>query len=290
MPELAETTPQITLVPTPEEYQLTKELREARANGPSGTEGPLEDKASPYNLTEENNRITRKWGMVIDLDRCTGCHACETACYAENNIPVVGPQQWHEGRGHTWMRVERYWEGTYPNTKARFMPIPCQQCDNAPCEPVCPVYATYHNPEGINAMVYNRCLGTKYCANNCPYSVRRFNWFEHAFDEPLNQQLNPDVTVREKGVMEKCTFCIQRIRRAEERADAEGRELEPDEFTTACAQACPPKAITFGNVKDPEWSVTKLWNHPRRERLLEDLGTSPAVVYLRPAQNGETEA
>ena len=130
-------------------------------------------------------------------------------------------------------------------------------------------------------------FGTRYCGNNCPYSVRRFNWFEHHFEEPLNQQLNPDVTVREKGVMEKCTFCVQRIRRAEEKADVEGRELEPDEFTTACAQACPPKAITFGNIKDENWSVTKLWNDPRRFRLLEELGTSPAVVYLKTVDEEE---
>lgn len=270
--------------------QITQELRDERKLGPSATEGALEDQATPYALTEENGRVTRKWAMVIDLDRCTGCHACEHACYAENNVPFVGPHQEHDGRTMTWIRVERYWEGSYPNVKARFMPIPCQQCDNAPCEPVCPVYATYHNDEGLNAMVYNRCLGTRYCANNCPYSVRRFNWFEHMWEEPLNQQLNPDVTVREKGVMEKCTFCVQRIRRAEERADAEGRDLTPDEFTTACAQACPPKAITFGNVKDPNWTVSKLWNDPRRERLLEELGTSPAVVYLKPVDQGDQGA
>jgi molybdopterin-containing oxidoreductase family iron-sulfur binding subunit len=167
------------------------------------------------------------------------------------------------------------------------MPIPCQHCDNAPCEPVCPVYATYHNPEGVNTMIYNRCVGTRYCGNNCPYSVRVFNWFEHVWDEPLNQQLNPDVTVREKGVMEKCTFCIQRIRRAEEKADAEGRDLEPDEFTTACAQACPPKAIVFGNLKDNRWSVAKQWNDPRRFQLLDELGTSPAVVYLKTVDEEE---
>lgn len=161
------------------------------------------------------------------------------------------------------------------------MPILCQQCDNAPCEPVCPVYATYHNPEGISAMVYNRCVGTRYCGNNCPYDVRMFNWYSPEWDEPLNQQLNPDVTVRSKGVMEKCSFCIQRIRRAEEKADAEGRDLEPDEFTTACAQACPTKAITWGNSKDERWSVKKEWSNPRKFRLLEELGTSPAVVYLK---------
>ncbi len=259
-----------------------EELRQERRGGPdSGGDGPSEQKATPYVLDSVDGVKTRKWSMVIDLDRCTGCHACETACAMENNIPVVGEEQAHQGRLHQWIRVERYWEGEFPNVKARFMPIPCQHCDNAPCEPVCPVYATYHNPEGLNAMVYNRCVGTRYCGNNCPYDVRMFNWFEHSWDEPLNQHLNPDVTVREKGVMEKCTFCIQRIRRAEEKAGAEDRELAPDEFTTACAEACPPKAITFGNVKDDQWSVAKLWNDPRRFRLLEDLGTSPAVVYLK---------
>jgi len=223
----------------------------------------------------------RKWGMVIDLDRCTGCHACEAACSAENNIPVVGAEQCHKGHAHQWIRVERYWEGNYPNVKARFMPILCQQCGNAPCEPVCPVYATYHNPEGLNVMVYNRCVGTRYCGNNCPYEVRMFNWTEPAWETPLDQQLNPDVTVRGKGVMEKCTFCVQRIRRAEEQADADGRDLEPDEFTTACAQACPPKAIVFGDVNDKRWSVNKKREDPRRFTLLEELGTEPSVVYLK---------
>ena len=250
-----------TETPTAKDEAMTQELNADRRLGPDGgDEGPQEQKATPYVVTEQDGRVTRKWAMTIDLDRCTGCHACETACYAENNIPVVGDHQVHEGRIHTWIRVERYWEGTYPNVKARFMPIPCQHCDNAPCEPVCPVYATYHNPEGLNAMAYNRCLGTRYCGNNCPYSVRRFNWFEHAFDEPLNQQLNPDVTVR---------------------------DLEPDEFTTACAQACPPKAITFGNVKDDRWTVAKQWNDPRRWRLLEELGASPAVVYLKTVDQEE---
>lgn len=275
-----------------------KELAAERSAGPSGGgEGPAERATSPYAVQTEGEVAgkpfeTRKWAMVIDLDRCTGCHACETACYAENNVAVVGEHQQFQGRSMTWIRVERYWEGQYPNSKARFMPIPCQHCDSAPCEPVCPVYATYHNPEGLNAMVYNRCVGTRYCANNCPYDVRRFNWFEQNWEIPLNQQLNPDVTVREKGVMEKCTFCVQRIRRAEQAAEAEDRDLVPDEFTTACAEACPPKAITWGNVKtktndfDPEtdWSVAKLWNDPRRFRLLEGLGTSPSVVYLKTVQ------
>ena len=269
-----------------------KELAKERAGGPSsGGEGPSEIKASPYIVESQGGHKTRKWAMTIDLDRCTGCHACEAACAAENNIPVVGEEQAHQGRLHQWIRVERYWEGSYPNVKARFMPILCQHCDNAPCEPVCLVYATYHNPEGLNAMVYNRCVGTRYCGNNCPYDVRAFNWFEHSWDVPLNQHLNPDVTVREKGVMEKCTFCVQRIRRAEEKAGAEDRELEPDEFTTACAQACPPKAITFGDVKDDRWTVAKQWNDPRRFRLLEDLGVSPAIVYLKTVdEDAETVA
>lgn len=251
--------------------QIRAAVRPAPQSQPEKDES-LEEQATPYE---------RKWAMVIDLDRCTGCHACETACYAENNIPTVGGEEAYLGRTHQWIRVERYWEGAYPNVKARFMPIPCQQCDNAPCEPVCPVYATYHNPEGINAMIYNRCVGTRYCGNNCPYDVRVFNWREPRWEHPLNQGLNPDVTVRGKGVMEKCTFCIQRIRRAEEKADSEDRDLLPDEFTTACAQACPADAITWGNVKDPRWSVSRLWNDPRRFRLLESLGTSPAVVYLK---------
>jgi len=249
-----------------------QDLRNSVTGIGESQDGALEKQATPYE---------RKWAMVIDLDRCTGCHACEAACYAENNIPTVGPQEAHHGRAHQWIRVERYWEGAYPNVKARFMPILCQHCDNAPCEPVCPVYATYHNPEGLSAMAYNRCVGTRYCGNNCPYSVRQFNWHQPVWEEPLNQQLNPDVTVREKGVMEKCSFCIQRIRRAEEKADAEGRDLNIDEFTTACAQACPPKAITWGNIKDSKSAVSKLWNDPRRMRLLEELGTSPAVVYLK---------
>jgi Fe-S-cluster-containing dehydrogenase component len=255
-------------------------LSEKRLNEMKRTKPTLEEESEPY---------VRKWVMTIDLDRCTGCHACEAACAMENNVPNVGPEQAYLGRMHQWIRVERYWEGAYPDVKARFMPILCQQCDNAPCEPVCPVYATYHNPEGLNAMVYNRCVGTRYCGNNCPYSVRMFNWFEPLWDEPLDQQLNPDVTVREKGVMEKCTFCIQRIRRAEERADAEGRELEPDEFTTACASACPPNAITFGDIKDDRWSVSKLYNSERRFRLLEEVGTSPAVVYLKSVDQDATD-
>ena len=219
--------------------------------------------------------------MVIDLDRCTGCGACVVACHAENNVPFVGKELSGNGRAMHWIRIERYWEGEYPDVRARFVPVLCQQCDNAPCEPVCPVYASYQNEEGLNAQVYNRCVGTRYCANNCPYSVRYFNFFEPRWPKPLDQQLNPDVTVRSKGVMEKCTFCIQRIRSAKENAKGEGRLIRDREIQPACVQTCPPEAIVFGNLADPRSRVFRLSKSPRRFRLIEDLGTEPVVIYLK---------
>jgi molybdopterin-containing oxidoreductase family iron-sulfur binding subunit len=191
-----------------------------------------------------------------------------------------------------WIRLERYWEGGEDGGEfeARFVPMLCQHCGNAPCEPVCPVYATYHAPDGLNVQVYNRCVGTRYCSNNCPYKVRYFNWFgygepdrpQYAWPERMNWLLNPDVTVRAKGVMEKCTFCVQRIREAENRAAAEGREMHADEFTVACAQACPSKAITFGDAADPEWSVARMAQDRRAYHVFHEmLNTYPAVVYLK---------
>jgi anaerobic selenocysteine-containing dehydrogenase/Fe-S-cluster-containing dehydrogenase component len=227
-----------------------------------------------------------RWGMAIDLSKCTGCQACVTACYAENNIPTVGESEIYKGREMTWLRIERYWEdGEKPGNpvKARLIPMLCQHCTNAPCEPVCPVYAAYHTPDGLNAQVYNRCVGTRYCANNCPYKVRYFNWYkynEHAWPDPLQLQLNPDVTVRARGVMEKCTFCIQRIRGAQNNARLENRGLKDGEFTTACAQACPSDAIVFGNVRDPASRVARLQQDPRGYRVLEDLNTRSAITYL----------
>jgi anaerobic selenocysteine-containing dehydrogenase/Fe-S-cluster-containing dehydrogenase component len=227
-----------------------------------------------------------RWGMAIDLAKCTGCHACVTACYAENNIPTVGEGEIRKGREMTWLRIERYWEGgEEPNEPltARFVPMLCQHCTNAPCEPVCPVYAAYHTPDGLNGQVYNRCVGTRYCANNCPYKVRYFNWYKYnqsAWPEPLNLQLNPDVTVRARGVMEKCTFCIQRIRGAQNQARLENRPIRDGELTTACAQACPSDAIVFGNVKDPASRVARLHQNPRGYRVLEDLNTRSAITYL----------
>jgi Fe-S-cluster-containing dehydrogenase component len=250
----------------------------------------------------------RRWAMTVDLARCTGCSACVTACYAENNIPTVGAP-WQNatvyadarpgfnitrGREMNWLRLERYFEGAddgqfTEDFEARFVPMLCQHCGNAPCEPVCPVYATYHAPDGLNVQVYNRCVGTRYCSNNCPYKVRYFNWFgygepdrkQYAFPSPLDWQLNPDVTVRGKGVMEKCTFCVQRIRETETRARTEGRPVVPDEFTTACSQACPSRAITFGDAADPQWTVSKQVEDRRAYHVFEELNTYTAVVYLK---------
>jgi molybdopterin-containing oxidoreductase family iron-sulfur binding subunit len=226
-----------------------------------------------------------RWAMVVDLDRCTGCQACVVACHAENNIPVVGEEECERGRSMHWIRIERYWEGEYPNVKARFMPVLCQQCTEAPCEPVCPVFATYHSPEGLNAQIYNRCIGTRFCGSACPYKVRMFNWFRPDFPTPLQEQLNPEVSVRERGVIEKCTFCVQRIRTTEIDARAEGREVADGEVQPACVQTCPSSALVFGDLKDPDSRVSQLARSHRSFRLLDELGTDPAVIYLK---GGET--
>ncbi|MEJ7810451.1 MAG: molybdopterin-dependent oxidoreductase [Gemmatimonadaceae bacterium] len=272
---------------------------------------PSDDNAKGmYSPKHWSGMANRRWAMTIDLARCTGCSACVTACYAENNIATVGaPYQTKRaavpatpggnilrGREMNWIRLERYFEGGDeegaefdPAFDTRFVPMLCQHCGNAPCEPVCPVYATYHSPDGLNVQVYNRCVGTRYCSNNCPYKVRYFNWFgygepnrpQYAWPEPLNWQLNPDVNVRGKGVMEKCTFCVQRIREAEHRAKIEARPLVPDEFTVACAQACPSRAITFGDAADANWSVNRLVTDRRAYHVFEELNTFTAVVYLK---------
>lgn len=230
------------------------------------------------------------WTMVIDLDRCTGCQACVVACHAENNVPTVGEEEVTRGRSLHWLRIERYWddsapsavEGESPRVRARFLPVLCQHCERAPCEPVCPVFATYHSEsDHLNVQVYNRCIGVRYCANNCPYIARRFNWFAPYIPEPLNEQLNPDVTVRTRGIIEKCTFCIQRIRRVEEKARAEGRPIRDGEVQPACAQTCPTEAILFGDRRDPESRVARLAGSRRGFRLLEELGTEPSVIYLK---------
>jgi molybdopterin-containing oxidoreductase family iron-sulfur binding subunit len=221
------------------------------------------------------------WGMVVDLDRCIGCQACVVACQAENNIPINTEEVFLEHRAKEWIRIERYWEGEFPNVKARFMPVLCQHCGNAPCEPVCPVFATVHSSDGLNTQIYNRCIGTRYCANNCPYSVRYFNWGQPQWPEPLNSQLNPDVTVRGKGVIEKCTFCVQRINRARRDAARRGSVLSDDRLQPACAQACPTATLIFGNWNDPNSRINRLASDPRRYFVLEHLGTEPRVLYLK---------
>ena len=224
-----------------------------------------------------------RWGMTIDLDACTGCNACIAACNQENNIPAVGPRLVAQGREMHWIRLERYVDEHDGHLDVRHAPMLCQQCGAAPCESVCPVLATVHDEEGLNVMVYNRCIGTRYCSNNCPYKVRRFNYFPYDFwvREPEHLGLNPDVTVRSKGVMEKCTFCVQRIHVARDQAKTEGREIREGEVTPACAQTCPSRAITFGNLKDPKSRVTRDREDPRAYNVLDFLYTRPAVAYLQ---------
>jgi Fe-S-cluster-containing dehydrogenase component len=233
--------------------------------------------------------MAHRWGMVIDLDRCSGCEACVVACQAENNTVTVKPAEAAKGRAMHWIHVERYWEGEYPNVRVRYRPVLCQQCDAAPCEPVCPTYASYHNAEGLNAQVYNRCIGTRYCANACPYTVRVFNWFNPVWDRPLDLQLNPDVSVREVGVMEKCTFCNQRIMTAEIRAKAEGRELRDGEVSPACVQSCPAGAMVFGDLNDSKSQASRLARLERGTQLLAELGTAPKVFYLERESSHDNE-
>ena len=254
-----------------------------------------------------------KWAMSIDLDTCTGCNACSVACFAENNIPVVGKDKFEHGQQMHWMRIERYWDEDvsnpggrdFPDQGAQFLPMMCQQCEAAPCETVCPVAATNHTPDGLNSQIYNRCIGSRYCSANCPFKVRYFNWYDYPTDDSvwpaeMNQQLNPDVSVRSKGVMEKCTFCVQRISAAKVTAKGEGRLVHEGEIQTACQQACPTNAITFGNLVDTESKVHKQWEAQRVEidkdkqekdeekggtelrgyRILEELRAYPSVMYL----------
>src|SRR5438093_4096146 len=231
-----------------------------------------------------------RWGLAIDLSKCTGCSACVTACYAENNVATVGEELMQRGREMAWLRLERYWRTDADGKPegAVNQPMLCQQCGNAPCEPVCPVYAAYHTPDGLNAQVYNRCVGTRYCSNNCPYKVRFFNWHNYAerdgqyeaFPDPLSMLLNPDVTVREKGVMEKCTFCVQRIRGAQNQARLENRNVRDGDIVTACQQTCPSDAIVFGDLNDRNSRVFELAGNPRGYHVLAGLNTKPAITYL----------
>ena len=258
-----------------------------------------------------HHKYEHRFGMAIDLDICTGCNACSTACYAENNLAVVGRERFEKGQAMHWLRIERYWpddDNDHPEQGAEFIPMMCQQCGAATCEPVCPVAATYHTPDGLNAQVYNRCIGSRYCSNNCPFRVRYFNfwsYYESSWPEPLNMQLNPDLSVRDKGVMEKCTFCIQRIRVAKDLARREERKVIDGEFLTACAQACPTGAIVFGDTMNPESQVSKAWakhqitrgphthtkpkDNPelRGYRIFAELNVDPSVMYLERVRETE---
>ncbi len=238
----------------------------------------------PYEMYPPFPYPNHKWGMTIDVNACTGCSACVAACYAENNVPVVGKDGVDNGRIMSWIRLERYFPEHPDNAPNLYLaPMLCQQCNHAPCEPVCPVFASYHTEEGLNGQIYNRCVGTRYCENNCPYKVRRFNWFEPEWPSPLNLQLNPDVTARGAGVMEKCTFCVQRIQAAEITARNAGRAVKDGEIVPACAGACPTRAISFGDMNDKESAMMRRRddNKPRNYRSLAELNTQPAIVYLR---------
>ena len=284
-----------------------KELQGVGGFVPVETEGRAQDfPLEGAQHGEYGDAETPRWAMTIDLDKCTGCSACVTACQSENNVAWVGESQVTMGRDMGWIRLERYYEAVDAShagpLDVRFMPMICQHCGNAPCEPVCPVYATYHTPDGINTQVYNRCVGTRYCLNNCPYKVRVYNWYTFTDEEPVREGLghvpepmnwafNPDVTVRENGIMEKCSFCIHRIRGAQDRAAVEGSTIRDGEIIPACQQSCPAEAIVFGNIRDTRSRVARSVQNARVYRVLDELiNTQPAVSYLKKVTFHELES
>ncbi|MDP3442824.1 MAG: 4Fe-4S dicluster domain-containing protein, partial [Ignavibacteria bacterium] len=250
-----------------------------------------------FSITDEHAYTGNKWAMAIDLNKCTNCSACIASCNVENNIPVVGKDQVSRGREMHWMRLDRYYSGTPEEPIVSNQPMLCQHCDNAPCENVCPVNATNHSPDGLNQMAYNRCVGTRYCSNNCPYKVRRYNFynfrdnFADAYYENNLTSLvhNPEVTVRSRGVMEKCTFCVQKIMDARSIAIKEGRDLKGEDVVTACQSACPTNAIVFGDANDKKSAVAKLRNHNLAYHVLEELNVKPNVTYIAKLRNIHSE-
>lgn len=244
-----------------------------------------------FTIWPQHQYTKHKWAMAVDLNSCTGCSACVIACQSENNVPTVGKKYVMQGREMHWIRIDRYYKGSPEAPEAVFMPMMCQHCENAPCETVCPVLATVHNDEGLNEMVYNRCVGTRYCSNNCPYKVRRFNWFNYMKkrEEPLHMAYNPDVTVRPRGVMEKCTFCVQRIRRTTNKARDEKRPLKDGEIKPACAESCPSDSMVFGDLNDPNSRVSRMFQDKRSYKLLEELNAAPRIAYQTRIRNAVRE-